>query len=233
MRKRKMISALFAAAAISFALPLSARAATPGWSLVDGAWYYFLEDGTPANGVKVINREAYTFDDTGRMVLDGVHIDGFEDALLEQAYVSLSENWGVFVNAQDELNRTRASYGIGPIYLDYDFCLLACYRAEEIIEHDQHSHYKPDGTAYCDEEAEAYFHKPMDLGEVLVRHQHETPLLISPDEVSSEALGKLMTSPPHKESLLTAEFTRLGVGVKIVNDLPARDYKYTFIELLR
>ena len=231
--KRSVIAIALTAAAMALTLPLSAHAAAPGWSSIDGEWYYYNSDGSPANGVQVIDGEAYTFDGSGRMVLDGVHRDGMEDDLLEKAYVTTSRNWDQAQLALDELNRTRAENGAGPVSLDYDFCLLSAYRALHMIKHNYQTHFKPDGTSYVDELATLYYHTPMDLAEVFVFHLHSHPLRLSVDEVRSTSFVKLLNSESHRRSLLNPERSRLGVCAVVSNDeFTPGYYAFVFLEVL-
>ena len=49
MKKQALLIAA-AAAALTFAAPLSAEAAQPGWNNIDGTWFYADADGDYVSG---------------------------------------------------------------------------------------------------------------------------------------------------------------------------------------
>ena len=228
--KRVMLTAVLMAAAMMFSFPASAHAASPGWSSANGEWYFFNGDGSPANGVQVINGEAYTFDTSGRMVLDGVHIDGLEDDLLEKAYVTTAENWDQILLALDDLNRARAESGVGPVALDYGLCIVSAYRAAHLIKHDYASHWKSDGTFYAEETATLLFGNETAPSEVLVREGSNYPLKYTIDRIRTSSFIKLMKSDGHRRTMLKPVNTRVGIGAVLVNDASTGMYSFVFLE---
>ncbi len=54
----------------------AAEAASAGWQEIEGARYYFLEDGTPASGWQEIEGKRYNFRETGSMVTGWLSLEG-------------------------------------------------------------------------------------------------------------------------------------------------------------
>lgn len=68
--KRKSLLIAAAAAAFVFAAPITAEAATPGWSQIDGSWFYADEEGNYASHEWVDGNQYYV-DYNGMMVSGG------------------------------------------------------------------------------------------------------------------------------------------------------------------
>lgn len=74
MRKNKIAAALFMAAALVQAAPMTALAAQ--WQGTTGAWWYQMDDGSYATGWQNIGGRYYHFDAAGYMQTGWQYIDG-------------------------------------------------------------------------------------------------------------------------------------------------------------
>ena len=78
MKKQTLLIAA-AAAALTFAAPLSAEAAQPGWNNIDGTWFYADADGDYVSGEWV--EDVYYVDSYGKMVSNEAYgIWSYDDA---------------------------------------------------------------------------------------------------------------------------------------------------------
>ncbi len=103
------------------------------------------------------------------------------------------------------LNAERAAAGLPALAVDGELVSIARVRSNDMASRDYFSHTSPDGqTAFTliDQRGISYSW----AGENLARNNY--PLA----ETIAVAVRDLMASPPHRDNILSPNYTRLGVG---------------------
>lgn len=97
-----------------------------------------------------------------------------------------------------QVNADRAAYGIGTLCVDEALTQAACVRAEEIVR--KFSHTRPDGTKWHTVYSGAY-------AENIARGY----------ATAEKCEAALMSSAGHRENILRARYTKIGVCAYSVN----------------
>ncbi len=112
------------------------------------------------------------------------------------------------------VNIERAKLGIAPLKLSPDLMRAAGVRAEELPE--SFSHTRPNGSSCFTVIKSSY----SVVGENIAAGQR----------TSAAVVESWMNSPGHRENILNAKFSRLGVGY--IN-APDTDYKHYWVQLFK
>ncbi len=111
-----------------------------GWSEQNGFMHYFMPSGEAASGECVIEGKAYTFDQNGHLVHEGIHRDGMEDDLLSEAFVLADENWEHSLYAIDLVNQERSKVGQPALEPNFDLTVVAAYRCLHMDKYNYFAH---------------------------------------------------------------------------------------------
>lgn len=105
------------------------------------------------------------------------------------------------------LNVERWVAGLPVLQVDDTLTFLARIRAEDMASLEYFSHYRPDGSLHFANLLN-FFQVPFRVaGENIARNNY-------PDsETASVAIQGFMSSPPHRENILSTSYNAIGVGV--------------------
>ncbi len=103
------------------------------------------------------------------------------------------------------LNAERTQAGLSPLALDPALVAAARFRSTDLATNNYFSHTALDGTTVFDL-LDGWGVPYGWAGENLARNNYPTA------EVVSVALRELMASPAHRANILSANYTRIGVG---------------------
>jgi uncharacterized protein YkwD len=104
-------------------------------------------------------------------------------------------------------NQYRAKHGVKPVTLDNTLTLVASYRSTEMAQKDVLSHTRPDGSKFYDL-AKQYGVSYRYIGENIGCYQRN----------AKEIVDGWYNSPSHKANMLSANYTKIGVGVGMTSD---------------
>lgn len=105
----------------------------------------------------------------------------------------------------DDINAARLQAGLPPLRLDARVTAVARARSADMAAHNYFSHTNPQGQTAFDLLTQAGIPYSW-AGENLARNNY--PL----SEAATVAFNALMASPPHRENILGADYTAIGVG---------------------
>jgi len=202
-----------------------------GWLKANGHWYYFNSTGQLLTGEQVIDHKAYTFDDSGRMVLEGIHRDGLEDDLLSEALVKTYENWPDTIFSFDLINQERVKSGIAPLELDFNLSLIATYRCVHMNKYNYFSHVYSNEYP-SDTNWKAYTGIDTELGEIIHCHgdiNNPNNGIINTTttrEFVINAHNAYVNSKGHYDIMTASKYAKVGIGF-FRNIYQTRDYNAT------
>lgn len=212
----------------------TADSCTTGWSEQNGFTHYFDASGKAASGECVIEGNAYTFDQNGHLIREGIHRNGLEDELLSEALVLTQENWEYSVYAIDLVNQERAKVGQPPLQPNFDLSVVAAYRCLHMNKYNYFAH-DYDSIDQNNYDWAVYSRIPSSVAENIQLH----------GDITNPNNGVVNTETPteqvnHSHKLLTASTGHYNnmisplahsVGVAIFrNEHQTRDY-YTMLFL--
>jgi len=107
-----------------------------------------------------------------------------------------------------EINKEREAHGVTALSVNWEVARLARYRTEEMIElnffgHNSRIYGEPD-------EMLIWFGVPFVSAGMNIAKGQDT---------AKEVIGAWLSSPSHRENLLNADFTSVGVGLSVDEDI--------------
>lgn len=213
------------------------------WSLENGKWYYIDENGKYVTGFLQDKGKEYYLDElTGEMLGKGVHLlsndiivicnedgsvfyrntfhkNGLDDTLLLKSYQDTYKYWNDIQQVFNDLQQSRINEGGTPFRgLEFELCVLATYRAEDMVHNGYFSHY--DGqTVLCDREATSFFGINTRLNENLGRSYTLDGQKLPESELEYllKQNGRFFNCPSHRQNIMEAE-KEVGIGIATNED---------------
>jgi uncharacterized protein YkwD len=104
-------------------------------------------------------------------------------------------------------NQYRARHGVRAVTLDKSLTFVASYRSTEMAQRDILSHTRPDGSKFYDL-AKSYGITYRYIGENIGAYHRS----------AKEVVDGWYASPSHKANMLSANYSKIGVGVGMTSD---------------
>ena len=108
----------------------------------------------------------------------------------------------------NEVNNSRAQYGMGPLAADGCVTHVAQLRSDDMAGRGYFAHVSPDGSSAFTL-LDAYAVPSGWAGENLARNNYPT------DQTVAVAIRDLMASPAHRDNILNPNYTSMGVAVTL------------------
>lgn len=104
------------------------------WVYDGGNNYYLGGDGRMLTGEHMIVYRTCRFDEGGALVEEGAPVDvtGLDLAKLQKAQRAVQDYWPGIVAGYDMVNEERVKNGANPTMLNYDLCVAAAYRCQQM-----------------------------------------------------------------------------------------------------
>jgi uncharacterized protein YkwD len=108
-------------------------------------------------------------------------------------------------------NQARRAKGLAPLHKDDELTNVARAYSDDMLVRHFFDHTTPDGISFDERIANHYNHRIYLVGENIWSGSGYNSLEIK--RVAKEIMADWMSSPGHRENLLSPKFTHLGVGV--------------------
>ena len=106
-------------------------------------------------------------------------------------------------------NRERTSRGLEPLSTDAQLRRIACSHTRNMLDHNFFRHENPDGESPADRVARQHRRLIGEAGENLWEQTGRR--LRDPDALADKIVGRWMESPAHRQHILRADFSHVGV----------------------
>lgn len=197
------------------------------WFEENGNWYYLDENGAMVTGQAVIEDKVTNFDENGVFTGYGIHIDGLEDDVLDEAFLQTSRHMAAVKEALAQINALRAEVGQAPLDLDYRLSIAAAYRGGEMFKHNYFSHYQGSDSRYTSVLRAMNNAGHSFMAENIYFEKTSNPQR-SWEATITEGTERYKASPGHYANMINSYAKKVGIGLYWSPDGTLRYYNMIF-----